>query len=228
MRHKAVQALIFVAAGVSLAGCNVTSDVGGLFSGKSDRAEARGDMPPPSSTEVTGSVAPRKDADAAHEALAFEPARRDPAPAIPTPADAAPVNAAPVNAAPVLPGADGKDEISRGRAYFRAGNFAEAELSFDRAARLNPRDAEAWLGLAACYDRMRRFELADRAYVRAVSIKGTTAEILNNQGFSYLLRGDLPRARNMLAAAQKKDPANQYVQNNLQMLEQKERGSKVQ
>ena len=75
---------------------------------------------------------------------------------------------------------------------------------------------------------MRRFELADRAYVRAVAINGTTAEILNNQGFSYLLRGDLTRARNMLTAAQKKDPGNQYVQNNLQMLDEKERGTKVQ
>ena len=219
MRCKAVQTLVIVAASVSLAGCNVTSDVGGLFSSRSDRAEARGDMPPPpSSTEVTGSIAPRNSAEPSREAMAREPARREPAPQV----------SAPAATAPVLPGADGRDDVSRGRALFRAGNFAEAELAFDRAARMNPRDPEAWLGLAACYDRMRRFELADRAYVRAVAINGTTAEILNNQGFSYLLRGDLTRARNMLTAAQKKDPGNQYVQNNLQMLDEKERGTKVQ
>ena len=217
MRLKAVQTLVIVAASVSLAGCNVTSDVGGLFSGRSDRAAARGDMPPPpSSTEVTGSIAPRNSAEPSREATAQEPARHEPAPQVSAPT------------APVLPGTDGKDDVSRGRALFRAGNFAEAELAFDRAARMNPRDPEAWLGLAACYDRMRRFELADRAYVRAVAINGTTSEILNNQGFSYLLRGDLTRARNMLTAAQKKDPGNQYVQNNLQMLEQKERATKVQ
>ena len=218
MRRKAVQTLVIVAASVSLAGCNVTSDVGGLFSGRSDRAEARGDMPPPpSSTEVTGSITARNSAEPSRDATPQEPARREPAPQVSAPA-----------AAPVLPGADGKDDVSRGRALFRAGNFAESELAFDRAAKMNPRDPEAWLGLAACYDRMRRFELADRAYVRAVAINGTTAEILNNQGFSYLLRGDLNRARNMLTAAQKKDPANQYVQNNLQMLDEKERTTKVQ
>ena len=219
MRRIAVQTLVIVAASVSLAGCSVTNDVGGLFSGRSEHVEARGDMPPPpSSAEVTGSIAPRTSAEPSREAMAQEPARREPAPQL----------SAQVSAPAVLPGADGKDDVGRGRALFRAGNFAEAELAFDRAARMNPRDPEAWLGLAACYDRMRRFELADPAYVRAVAINGTTAEILNNQGFSYLLRGDLTRARNMLAAAQKKDPANQYVQNNLQMLEQKERATKVQ
>ncbi len=125
--------------------------------------------------------------------------------------------------APLLPGTDGADDIAKGREQFRAGNYAQAEASFQHGAEMNPRDAEAWLGLAACYDRMRRFELADRAYVQAMSIKGPTSEILNNQGYSYLLRGDLKRARNTLTAAKNKDPGNRYVQNNLQLVAQKER-----
>ena len=42
-----------------------------------------------------------------------------------------------------------------------------------------------------------------------------TPEILNNQGFSYILRGDYRRARETLLAAQAKDPDNPYIKNNL-------------
>jgi len=213
MHPQAVKALIVVAAGLWLAGCNITSDVGSMFTPKPGSDEARATMPPPPMAETTGSITPRNTSEAPREHATQEPAPRVSAPAV---------------AAPVLPGTDGKDDVSRGRAQFRAGNFAEAEVSFDRAAKMNPRDAEAWLGLAACYDRMRRFELADRAYVQASAIKGPTAEILNNQGFSYFLRGDLARARTTLTTAQTKDPGNKYVQNNLRMLELKERSAKAQ
>lgn len=220
MRLQAAKALVIVTASLSLAGC-ITSDVGGLFSGRSDHAESRTGMPPPpSSDETTGSIASRdKDNSSGDSGLSAQAS---------APQTGTPQGAARDDTPPVVPGADGKDDVSRGRAQFRAGNFAEAEVSFDRAAKLNPRDAEAWLGLAACYDRMRRFELADRAYIQALAIKGPTSELLNNQGFSYLLRGDLTRARNVLNAALKKDPGNTYVQNNLKMLEQKERSAKAQ
>lgn len=218
MLLHAVKALVIVAAGLWLAGCNITSDVGGMFASKPGSDEARATMPPPPMTETTGSITPRNPGEAPRNSAVRERASQEPAPHV----------SAPAVAAPVVPGADGKDDVSRGRAQFRAGNFAEAEVSFDRAAKMNPRDAEAWLGLAACYDRMRRFELADRAYVQASAIKGPTAEILNNQGFSYFLRGDLARARTTLTAAQTKDPSNKYVQNNLRMLELKERSAKAQ
>lgn len=213
MHLHAGKALIIVAAGLWLAGCNITSGVGGMFASKPGSDEARATMPPPPMSETTGSITPRNTGETPRERTSHEPAPRVSASAV---------------AAPVVPGADGKDDVSRGRAQFRAGNFAEAEVSFDRAAKMNPRDAEAWLGLAACYDRMRRFELADRAYVQASAIKGPTAEILNNQGFSYFLRGDLARARTTLTAAETKDPSNKYVQNNLRMLELKERSAKAQ
>ena len=35
---------------------------------------------------------------------------------------------------------------------------------------------------------------------------GATPEIMNNQGFSYMLRGDYRRARATLVAARAKDP----------------------
>lgn len=110
------------------------------------------------------------------------------------------------------------EDVTLGKREYRAGNFDAAAKAFNRAAQKHPRDSEAWLGLAASYDRLRQFELADSAYDQATHIDGQTSEIMNNQGYSYLLRGDLTRAGAKLAAAKAKDPANRYVQNNLQLL----------
>jgi Flp pilus assembly protein TadD len=117
------------------------------------------------------------------------------------------------------PGKVSESELALGKKQFSAGKFAMAERHFRRALELDPRNLEAWLGLAACYDNLRRFKLADRAYDEAVKIAGPTAEILNNRGYSYLLRGDYPRARETLSEAQGKDPANAYIKNNLELLE---------
>ncbi|HTT49510.1 MAG TPA: tetratricopeptide repeat protein [Pseudolabrys sp.] len=126
-----------------------------------------------------------------------------------------------------LLGSDPYDALNLGKKQYRAGNFGDAEKYFRHAAELHPRDAEAWLGLAACYDRLRRFDLADRAYAQAIGILGPTAEILNNQGYSYMLRGDYKRAREKLLEAQRKEPGNKYVANNLQLLDDSYRQGKA-
>jgi Tfp pilus assembly protein PilF len=126
-----------------------------------------------------------------------------------------------------LLGSDPYDELSLGKKHYRANDFGLAEKHFRKAVETHPRDAEAWLGLAASYDRLRRFDLADRAYSQAVGILGPTVEILNNQGYSYMLRGDYKRAHATLAAAQRKDPTNKYVQNNLRLLEDSYRKGKA-
>lgn len=126
---------------------------------------------------------------------------------------------------PRMPQAD--EDVTLGKQQYRAGNFDAAAKAFSRAANRHPRDSEAWLGLAAAYDRLRQFELADSAYDQATLIDGQTAEILNNQGYSYMLRGDLTRARVKLAAAKAKDPANRYVANNLQLLAQAQSKTKT-
>ena len=88
---------------------------------------------------------------------------------------------------------------------------------------INPGDAAAWLGLAASYDQMKRYSLADRAYAQALKITGPTPEFLNNRGYSYLLRGDLRRASEDLSLAAAKDPENEHIQNNLATLEARAR-----
>jgi tetratricopeptide (TPR) repeat protein len=118
-----------------------------------------------------------------------------------------------------LLGNDPNDDLSLGKKYFRAADFGLAERHFRRGVELHPRDLEAWIGLAACYDRLRRFDLADRAYDQAMKIAGPTPEILNNIGYSYMLRGDYRRARETLLQAQAQDPGNPYIRNNLELLE---------
>ena len=133
----------------------------------------------------------------------------------------------PVEAEQGLRGGDPNDPLALGKKYFRSKNFGLAERSFRKAVELHPRDAEAWLGLAASYDRLRRFDLADRAYTEAIRIVGPTVEILNNQGYSYMLRGDYQRAQATLLSAQRKAPDNQYVANNLRLLAESARQGKA-
>jgi Flp pilus assembly protein TadD len=123
-------------------------------------------------------------------------------------------------------GSDPTDDLNLGKNQYRVQNYGMAERHFRRAVEFHPRDAEAWLGLAATYDQLRRFDLADRAYGRAIAIVGPTIEILNNQGYSYMLRGEYVRAREKLDAAQGMDPANKYVMNNVRLLEQSSRKGK--
>jgi Flp pilus assembly protein TadD len=122
---------------------------------------------------------------------------------------------------------DPNDDLSLGKENFREGNYGLAERYFRKAVESGPKDAEAWLGLAAAYDRLRRFELADRAYDELIKIAGPTPEILNNQGYSYMLRGQFNRAREILMTARAKDPGNPYIQNNLALLDESVRARKA-
>lgn len=118
-----------------------------------------------------------------------------------------------------LLGSDRNDDLVLGKRHYREKNYGLAEQHFRRAVEKAARDGEAWLGLAASYDRLKRYELADRAYSQALAIFGPRPEVLNNIGYSYLLRGDLRRAREKFAEAQAKDPANPTIANNIALVD---------
>lgn len=118
-----------------------------------------------------------------------------------------------------------QSDLQLGKSHFREQNFGLAEQHFRRAVEARPNDPEAWLGLAASYDQLRRFDLADKAYTELFKLTGPTAESLNNRGYSYLMRGDYTRARADLAAALKKDPENQLIRNNLDALKGRNRAA---
>jgi Flp pilus assembly protein TadD len=126
-----------------------------------------------------------------------------------------------------LLGANPADDLSTGKAYFRAANYGMAEKYFRRAVEQHPKDAEAWLDLAASYDHLKRFDLADRAYTQAIALAGPKIQILNNQGYSYMLRGDNARALRKLDEARRRDPGNTYVLSNLRLLEESRRRAKA-
>ena len=193
--------LTVAAAALWLAGCSTSNGLSNIFAAKPPAADA---------SEAQASVEAPDSAQAADDTTG-------------TVVEQVGVAGKPVKG---LLGSDPYDELSLGKKYFRTSNYGLAEKHFRAAVEKHPRDAEAWIGLAASYDRLRRFDLADRAYGQAVGIVGPTVEILNNQGFSYMLRGDYKRAHAALAAAQRKDPGNKYVQNNLRLLEESYRKGK--
>jgi Flp pilus assembly protein TadD len=110
------------------------------------------------------------------------------------------------------------EPLRMGIEHFNRGHYGIAERYFRDATEKAPKDPTAWIGLAAAYDRIGRFDLADRAYVYAIRLVGETTEILNNQGYSYMLRGDLVNARRKFLKAYEREPGNPTIANNLQLL----------
>ncbi len=102
---------------------------------------------------------------------------------------------------------------------FNRGSYGVAERYFRDAVEKVPKDASAWIGLAASNDHLGRFDLADQAYASAVRLVGETPALLNNRGYSYMLRGNLVAARRDLLKAYQREPGNPIIINNLKLLD---------
>ncbi len=101
---------------------------------------------------------------------------------------------------------------------FRRGAYGLAEKHFRLAVEEDRRNAEAWLGLAASYDQLKRFDLADRAYDALRALIGDSAAVLNNLGYSHTLRGNFKAAASFLAKAKKLAPEDERVLENIDFL----------
>ncbi len=115
------------------------------------------------------------------------------------------------------------EPLRMGVEHFSRGNYALAERYFQDATEKAHKDPTAWMGLAASYDRLRRFDLADRAYAQVARLTGETVQLLNNEGYSYMLRGEYGRARERFSRASRIDPNNPTIINNLQLLDSSKR-----
>lgn len=111
--------------------------------------------------------------------------------------------------------------VAAAQRKFTEGHYGLAVDDFSKAVEGDPLNPEAWLGLAASYDHVGRFDQADKAYAKVQDMLGATPSVLNNMGYSYLLRGNLERSRETLKAAYKGDPSNPYIRNNIDILNQK-------
>lgn len=111
------------------------------------------------------------------------------------------------------------ESLALGRMHFEKASYGMAERQYRASVEANPHSVDGWLGLAASYDRLARFELAERAYERAAQLGGHTSVLMNNLGYHHMLRGNLGIARTHLEAAAKGDPGNPSIQGNLRLLE---------
>jgi Flp pilus assembly protein TadD len=118
---------------------------------------------------------------------------------------------------PVVADVSERDLVA-GKAQFRDANYGLAERHFRKAVELRADNAEAWLGLAASYDQLGRFDLADRAYEQLLKITGREPRVVNNLGYSQLLRGNKKKARALFAEAQRGAPDDQVVAANIKLL----------
>ena len=109
-------------------------------------------------------------------------------------------------------------DLEAGKSQFRDANYGLAEKHFRKAVELRASNAEAWMGLAASYDQLGRFDFADRAYDQLVKLAGRKPEIVNNMGYSQLLRGNRKEARKLLAEAQRLMPGDPIVEANMKLL----------
>jgi Flp pilus assembly protein TadD len=108
--------------------------------------------------------------------------------------------------------------LSEGRAHFRNSDFGYSAALYKRAVELAPGDVQAYVGLSASYDRLGRFDLADRVYASLYKITGGTAQYYNNLGYSFMLRGKLTEALANFRKAQALEPENVVIANNIQIL----------
>ncbi len=104
------------------------------------------------------------------------------------------------------------------KAHFRRQAYGLAEKHFRLAVEEDRKNAEAWLGLAASYDHVKRFDLADRAYDELRALTGDNVVVFNNLGYSYTLRGNYAKAGTMLARAQRLSPDDEQVLENVDFL----------
>lgn len=108
--------------------------------------------------------------------------------------------------------------LREARAHFRNKDYGHSAAFYKRAVELSPKDPEGYIGLGASYDRLRRFDLSDRVYTALYDLSGGTAQYYNNVGYSQMLRGNLPNALQNFRRAERLDPGNLVVANNLQIL----------
>lgn len=109
-------------------------------------------------------------------------------------------------------------DLKLGKGHFIESNYGLAEKHFRKAIELRADNAEAWMGLAASYDQLGRFDFADRAYGQLLKVAGRQPQIVNNMGYSQLLRGNKKEARKLLGEARKVMPGDPVVEANMKLL----------
>jgi len=94
-----------------------------------------------------------------------------------------------------------QDPVENGRALLITGQYGLAVEALSRVLHDQPQNVRALNLIAETYDRLRRYDLADRYHAEALEIDPNSVAALNNWGFSYLVRGNKTRAVGLLERA---------------------------
>jgi Flp pilus assembly protein TadD len=110
-------------------------------------------------------------------------------------------------------------DLKAGKEQFLEANYGLAEKKFRKAAELRADNAEAWLGLAASYDQLGRYDFAERAYQQLFKLSGRQPQIVSNYGYSQLLRGNKKEARKLFKEAAELMPNDPRITANQKLVE---------
>jgi len=108
--------------------------------------------------------------------------------------------------------------LTKARDHFRSNEFGYSAAYYKKVVELSPKNPEGYVGLGASYDRLGRYDLSDRVYASLHKLSGGTAQYYNNVGYSHMLRGNLTSALKNFRKAERLEPDNLVVANNLQLL----------
>ena len=104
-----------------------------------------------------------------------------------------------------------------GLSALQLNDLATAVTLLDRATTLPGASWRVWSARGALADRQQAWEAADMAYARATALAPDRAEIVNNRGWSLLLRGRWREAEAALAHAAALAPASPRIADNLEL-----------
>ena len=97
---------------------------------------------------------------------------------------------------------DVQDPVANGKALLVTGQYGLAIDALSCVLHDDPNNVRALNLIAEAYDRLHRYDLADRYHAEALEIDPNSVAALNNWGFSYLVRGNKTRAVELLERAE--------------------------
>ncbi|MDT8403031.1 LytR C-terminal domain-containing protein [Sulfuriflexus sp.] len=103
----------------------------------------------------------------------------------------------------------------QGKQHFVSQHYGLALQAFQSELVRNPNSVQVLNGIAACYDKMQRYDLAANYYYQTLAIEPDSVRTLSNLGYSFILQGRNADAKKVLSLALMKDPANAIARSHL-------------
>jgi len=112
---------------------------------------------------------------------------------------------------------DGRSSERAALASIMLGDFSKAQAFADSAIASGKATWRAWNARGVICDHKGDWKGADEAFARAAKLKPDESAILNNQGWSMILRGKWAQALSPLEQASILDPKSSRIRNNLEL-----------